>query len=313
MHRFFGHPLWDAAVAALAARQHAVVSVEQLRELGLSNAAIQWRSDTGRLHRIYRGVYSLVPKSLLSRNGRYMAAVLACGSDALLSHRSAALLHGLRKDGGAKLDVTIPKRSGRCRAGIALHRSLTLAPADAIVLNKIPATSVARTLFDLAEVLPRRPVERAFDQAEYLQLLDLWAIQNQLERNATRPGAKVVRSILEEHYIGSTLTRSEVEEAMLELSRALGLPRPEVNAWLDLHDGGLMIQPDFMWRAQRLIVEVDSKYHRTAQRYEADRRRDQRALVAGWTVVRTTERQIKTRPRELHETIARLLRARKLP
>jgi hypothetical protein len=238
-----------------------------------------------------------------------MAAVLACGQSALLSHRSAAALLGLRKEGWAKIDVTVPHRSHRRHAGIAVHRSTTLASADATEVDRIRTTSAARTLFDLAEVLPRRPVERAFDQADYMQLLDLRAIQDQLKRNPARHGAKIVRSILEEHYIGSTLTRSEIEEAMLELSRALGLPRPEVNAWLDLHDGGLMIQPDFMWRAQRLIVEVDSKYHRTAQRYEADRRRDQRAMVAGWRVIRTTERQIKNRPQELHATIARLLRA----
>jgi hypothetical protein len=307
MHRFLGHPLLDAAIAALAARQHAVVSVEQLRTLGLTMAAIQWRADTGRLHRIYHGVYSLVPRSLLSRNGRHMAAVLACGPGALLSHRSAAALHELRRSEAVKIDVTLPRRSGRRHAGIAIHRSTTLAPADATVVDGIPCTSVARTLLDLAEVVPRRQTERVFDQADASDVLNLAAINDQLQRNPTRRGAKVVRSILAEHYIGSTLTRSEIEEAMLALSRALGLPPPEINAWLDLGDGELMIMPDFMWRAQRLIVEVDSKYHRTQQRYESDRRRDQRAMVAGWRVVRTTERQIKRRPGELHATVAKLL------
>jgi hypothetical protein len=191
---------------------------------------------------------------------------------------------------------------------VLVHRSTTLALHDVIKLDSIQCTSVARTLFDLAEVLPRRPLEKAFDRSESLQAFDLRAIEDQLDRNPTRRGAKIVRSILEEHYIGSTLTESEIEEAMLMMSRRVGLPPPEVQQWLDLHDGEPMIRPDFMWRAQRLIVEVDSvKYHRTHQRFESDRRRDQRAMVAGWRVVRTTDRQIKNRPEELHATVAALL------
>ncbi len=203
----------------------------------------------------------------------------------------------------------MPTHAGRSHpAGMLVHRSITLAPADATSVARIPCTTVARTLFDLAEVVPRRQLEKAFDRSEAQQLLDLRAIEDQLSRNPTRRGAKPIRWILEEHYIGSTLTESEVEEAMLLFSRAVGLPEPEVQQWLDLGDGEGMIRPDFMWRAQRLIVEVDSaKYHRTRQRFESDRRRDQRALVAGWRVVRTTDRQIKTRPAELHATVAALL------
>jgi hypothetical protein len=297
----------DAAIAALGARQDAVFHLEQLLGLGLTAQAVYQRAAAGRLHRIYRCVYALVPASLLTRNGRYLAAVLACGPGALLSHRSAAMLHELRQTAAAKIDVTVPRRSARTHKGIALHRSITLVPADATVVDHVPATSVARTLFDLAEILARRPVERAFDQAEYLQLLDLRAIEDQLRRNPTRRGAKVIRAILEEHYIGSTLTDSEVEEAMLVLSRAVGLPPPEVNKWLDLQDGEPMIKPDFLWRQQRLIVEVDGSHHRTRQRYESDRRRDQRATVAGFIVVRTTHGQIKRRPGELHATVAALL------
>jgi hypothetical protein len=217
------------------------------------------------------------------------------------------MLHGLRATAAAKIDVTVPGRSGRRHEVIALHRSTTLTAADTTVVEGIPCTTVARTLFDLAEVIPRRPVERAFDEADALEVLDLRAIQDQLARNPTRRGAKVVRAVLAEHYIGSTLTQSELEEAMLVLSRAVGLPPPEVNKWLDLDDGGPMIRPDFMWRAERLIVETDGKYHRTRQRFESDRRRDQRALVAGWRVIRTTKRQIKYRPGELHATVAAVL------
>jgi hypothetical protein len=305
--------MFEGPIAALAVRQHAVVSLEQLLTTGLTASAIRKRAGDRRLHRIHRGVYSLVPRPLLSCNGLYMAAVLACGPGALLSHRSAAALHDVRRADLTKIDVTVPTHAGRHHpAGVRVHRSITLRPADATAVDGIPCTTVARTLFDLTEVIDRRQCERAFDQADYLRLLDLRAIQDQLKRNPTRRGAKVVRSILEEHYIGSTLTRSEVEEAMLALSRAVGLPPPEVNAWLDLGDGGPMIMPDFMWRAQRLIVEVDSKYHRTKQRYESDRWRDQRTMVAGWRVVRTVDNQIKRRPGELHATVAKLL-AQPLP
>lgn len=236
-------------MAALGLGQHAVFRLDQLRELGFTAGATRKRAAGRRLHRIHGSVYSLVPRALLTRNGRFMAAVLACGPGAVLSHRSAAALLGLRSGGWTKIEVTVPGRGKRRHAGIAVHRSTTLAPADAVVLDGIPCTTVARTLFDLAEVVPRRQTERTFDEADALEVFDLRAIEDQLARNPTRPGVRVVRGILKEHYIGSTLTRSEVEEAMLALCRAGGLPAPQVNAWLDLGDGGLMIQPDFMWRA----------------------------------------------------------------
>jgi hypothetical protein len=233
-----------------------------------------------------------------------MAAVLACGAGALLSHRCAAPLHDLLPTGASKIEVTVPGRGMRRHAGLAVHRSTTLTPADATVVDNIPSTSVARTLFDLAEVVPRRRVERAFDQAEVLQVFDLRALNDQLARNPTRPAARIVRAVLVEYDVGSSLTQSELEEAMLALSRAVGLPPPEVNNWLDLGDGGSMIKPDFMWRSHRLILEVDSrKYHMTSARFEHDRRSDQRALVAGWRVIRTTYRQINHRPAELHDTL----------
>jgi predicted transcriptional regulator of viral defense system len=306
--RFRDTAVLDSAIAVVAVPQHAVVGLDQLQELELTARAVQKRTDNGRLHRIHRSVYSLVPRSLLSRKGLYMAAVLAGGAGAALSHRSAAALLGLRKAGWTKIEVTVPTHAGRRRhQSVVVHRSTTLRPQDITVVDGIPCTTVARTLFDLAEVVDRRQVERAFDEADAMGVLDLRAIQDQLERNPTRRGAKVIRSILAEHYVGSTLTESEVEEAMLVLSRRLGLPAPEVNKWLDLDDGEPMIKPDFLWRAERLIVEVDGNHHRTRQRYESDRRRDQRALVAGWRVVRTTQTQIKRRPGELHATVAALL------
>ncbi len=222
-----------------------------------------------------------------------MAAVLACGPAAVLSHRSAAALHGLRSAGSVRIEVTVPGRSGRERPGIQVHRSTTLAPADATRVRSIPCTTVSRTLLDLAEVIARRPLERAFDQAEIMELFDLRALNDQLARNATRSAACRVRALLDEHCVGSTPTWSELEERMLALCRSIDLPVPEVNAWLVLDDGGAPIQPDFLWRAERLVVETDGRsYHGTRQARERDTDRDQRLVVAGWRPVRVTWRQL---------------------
>lgn len=237
-----------------------------------------------------------------------MAAVLACGPDAVLSHRNAAALHGIRDTARANIDVTIPRRSALCRAGIDVHRAPSLQAQDVTVVDNIPCTSVARTLFDLAEVVARRPLERAFDESEVRELFDLRAIEDQLARNPTRPGAALIKRLLEEHYVGSTLTESELEEGFFALTRRLGLPDPLVNEWIDLGDGGPMIKADFVWRPQRVIVETDgARFHGTAQAKERDPRRDQRAVRAGWRPIRTTWRQVFRRPQELGPTLVALV------
>jgi len=300
--------LFDQALVALGQRQHAVFGLDQLRELGLTPRAVQKRAATGRLHRIHAGVYSLVPRELLKREGLYMAAVLACGPDAVLSHRSAAVLHELRDWGATRIEVTIRTRSTRTHAGVAVHRSTTLNQADVTVINDIPCTSVARTLLDLADVVTRRQLERSFDQAEILQVLDLTAINDQLVRNPTRAAGKAVKALLDEHYIGKTATRSENEELLLSITRGLGIPDPECNAVIVLADGGPPIHPDFVWREQLVVLEADSKkWHGSRQRMEIDRRRDQRLTAAGWRVIRTTWKQMKHHPEELREVLLKLL------
>jgi hypothetical protein len=303
-----GRTFLDQALAALALEQHGVFALDQLRELGLSPSGVRTRVALGRLHRIHHTVYSLVPKELLKREGLYMAAVLACGPGAVLSHRSAAVLHELRDRGHTKIEVTVPKRATRAHPGVAVHRSTTLTEADVTVVNNIPCTDVHRTLLDLAEVVDQRQLERAFDQAEIAEVLDLRAINDQLARNPTRPGAKACKLVLATHYIGKTPTRNENEELLLSITRPLGIPDPECNAVIVLPDGGPPIRPDFVWRDQRIIVEADSrKWHGSRQRMEIDRRRDQRLIAAGWRVIRTTWRQMRYHPEELRETLLRLL------
>lgn len=298
----------EPALGELAVVQHGVFALDQLRELGLTARAAQKRVETGRMHRIHATVYSVVPRELLKREGLYMAAVLACGPGAVLSHRSAARLHELRDYGFWLIEVTVPRRSRRKHEGVKVHCSTALTAADVTMVNNIPVTAVARTLFDLGGVLDQRRLERAFDQAEIAETLDLKAINDQLARNPTRAAAKKVRKVLAEHYIGRTPTWNDNEEALLAITRSLGLPDPDVNQLIVLDDGEPPIRVDFVWRHRRIIVEADSsKWHSSRQRMEIDRRRDQRLTAAGWTVIRTTWRQMTYRADELRETLLKLL------
>ena len=304
------HVRLDHAIVALATPQHAVLSLAQLVDLGMAPSTVRSRAKAGRLHRIHHGVYALVPEALLTKEGRWMAAVLACGPGAVLSHRAAAALHGLRRTDRTNIDVTVPRRRLCRHAGIDVHRSTMLTDADITTVHRIPCTSVARTFLDLAAVLPRRPVERAFDQAEMEDVLNMRAIDDVLRRNPKHRGAAIVEAILEEDYIGKAPTASELEEAMFALCRRVDAPLPLVNRWVDLGDGEPPIKADFLWRQQRVIVETDGrKYHGTRQARERDSRRDQRAILAGWTPIRTTWRQVMNRPHELEQTIVRLVAA----
>jgi hypothetical protein len=270
------------------------VTLAQLIILGLSDSAVRKRARAGRLHRIRRSVYALAPPSLLPLNGRYLAAVLACGPGAILSHRSAADLHGLRKDARAAIDVSVAGDAARRYDGIDLHRSRTLTAADITTVDAIPVTTVARTALDLAAVVRRRAVERALDQAEMLAVFDLNALTDQLARNPHHPGAPALRAILDQHTAGATVTWSDLEELCLEVTRAAGVDPPEVNAYVDPGDGEPPIRPDFVWRTQRVAIEADGfGTHKTRYAFEDDRRRDQRLISAGWRPVRVTDRQLR--------------------
>lgn len=306
--RFLAKPPLDASISEIARRQHGVLTLAQMLEFGLSSRAVQQRAKVGRLHRVHRGVYSLAPPALLSRHGRWMAAVLACGPAAVLSHRSAAALHELRASERVGIEVTLQGAGGRARRGIDVHRSATLTPADMTRVNGIPCTTVARTQLDLAEVIDRRGLERAFDQAEILEVFDLRALEDQLKRNRHRACAGLVRAVLDEHYIGSTPTWNEFEGAFLKLTRATGLPDPEVNVWVAPDDGESAMRVDFLWRRQRLIIETDGHgTHRTRQAFEHDRRRDQRLTLVGWRVIRVTWRQLTRRPDQVAAMLVKLL------
>jgi hypothetical protein len=300
-------PPLDVRIRSLAERQHGVVSLPQLQFLGLSARAVRDRVAAGRLTRIHRGVYA-VGHARLTLRGHWMAAVLAYGPHAALSHRSAAALHGIRPDNRPKTDVTLPSRSARSRPGIDVHASMTLTEADLTNVYGIPCTSLARTLLDLAEVIDRQGLERALDQAEVLRIFHLRALEDVLARAAGRRGAGVLRDVLAK-YDGPTLTEKELEERFLAFCRAAGLPKPGVNVWITL-DGGVAYKADFIWREARLIVETDGwGTHGTRRAFEEDRRRDRRLSLTGWTVVRFTWRDVEREPAEVTETLAGLWQA----
>jgi predicted transcriptional regulator of viral defense system len=297
-------PPREAAIARLAESQYGVVTLSQLCSLGLGASAVRRRVAEGRLHRIHQGVFA-VGHPLLNGEGRWKAAVLACGKDAVLSHRSAAAHWRLRPDNRPRTDVTVPRRYARNRPRIAVHASMTFLPRDVTVQAGIPCTTVARTILDLAEEIDRRGVERAIEQAEVLRIYDGRALEDVLERADGRRGTGVVRDVLGE-LEAPTPTKREFEERFLALCRMAGIPQPEVNAWVALD--GDEVQADFLWRRERLVVETDGwDFHRTRQAFERDRRRDQRLVLAGFTVVRFTWRQLTDEPHGVATTIRELL------
>ena len=298
----------DRRIAGLALGQHGVVAGWQLAGLGLSANAARKRVASGRLHRVHRGVF-VVGHAGLTQNGRFMAAVLACGPGSYASHFcSGVLLHlglGVRR----LIDITARGSRGRARNGIRVHSSTTLLPRDVTVIDGIPCTCLARTLLDIAEDGPRRDVERAIDRAEQQRLLYMNAIDDVLARAEGRRGAKLLRAVLAEHRAGSTLTRNELEEAFLAIGCAVELPPDAANVWIAFPDGG-GAEADFVYRDHALVVEVDGRDpHTTRKAFNADRRRDQRLMLLGWRVVRFSWQQVTFEPDYVAATLRGLLNA----
>jgi very-short-patch-repair endonuclease len=284
----------DGAVAELARRQHGVVGRAQLAALGLGEDAIQWRLKTRRLHAVHRGVYA-VGHLALTRNGRFMAAVLACGDGAALSHFSAAVLWGLLQDRDYAIHVTAP---GRRRAkGVVVHVSPL--KGERLRREAIVVTTPARTLVDLADVVPRRRIlERAFDEAEYLRLN--W--QGAKPRLGRR-GSGLLASVLAVHEPGSTRTLSELEESFIAFCDDYGFRRPDVNISVE----GYLC--DFVWGEEGVVVETDGgAAHGTRRAKERDPVRDADLQIAGWRVIRITSMRLSRQPDAVEDQLRRLLR-----
>jgi very-short-patch-repair endonuclease len=289
----------DMSVAKIAGRQHGVVSIGQLRAAGIGDEAVRKRLIASRLHRVHRGVYA-VGHSALSPKGRWLAAVLAIGRGAggegglvltywgaAVSHRSAACLWELLPTTDGPVDVIVAGDSGRAkRAGIRVHRSLTLVATDVILRHGIPITTPARTIADLRlatsegrpGALPAQELRRAIRQANVLGL------PVDAKSNGDR-------------------TRSDLERDFLRLCRHHRLPPPEVNVSV----GAYLV--DFLWRKRRLVVETDSYlYHRGEAAFQDDRGRDLVLRGLGYEVVRLSEHQINEEQDRVAETLAAVLR-----
>ena len=296
MYGFLDQVPVDRAIVRLAERQHGVATRAQLTALGFGKGAIDARIRAERLHRVHQGVYA-VGRPSLTREGRFMAAVLSCGPAAALSHFAAAVLWRLLTERGPRIDVTVPRGGQRRRRGaVIIHRS-ALPAADITHRDGIRVTTPARTLIDLADVLPRRRLERALDEAAYLRL-DLAPVSPRPGRR----GAGVLAQVIAMHAPGSTRTRSELEERMLSLCDRFRLPTPEVNTTVQGHE------VDFLWRDSRLVVEVDGwAAHGTRSAFERDRRRDADLLAAGWRVLRISWERLRSEPLWVAERLAEVL------
>lgn len=290
MHRMGAQVAGDEVIARLAERQHGVVSFSQLLAAGVGRGAVRRRAASGHLHRVHRGVYAVGHRAI-SREGRWMAAVLAVGGGpsgasmplarwgAAVSHRSAAELWRLLEPKGGPVEVLVSGDGGRMRRSeIRLHRSLALPPAHVTLRASIPVTTPARTLADLRRAVPAKEHRRAIRQADVLGLP------------------------LDDETAGDR-TRSDLERDFLRLCRRHRLPAPEVNVRI----GRDLV--DFLWRDRRLVVETDGyRYHRGREAFEADRRRGLRLKRLGFEVMRVSGAMLDGEPRQVAATLVAALR-----
>jgi len=234
-----------------------------------------------------------------------MAAVLSCGSQAVLSHRSAAALWGLRDHRGGSIDVTSPSKTG---SRGAIRRHYAVLPADELTVERgIPATTVPRTIFDLAAVVPVNAVEQALRQSERLRLYDALSLEDLLRRYPRRRGARTIRECLRRRReLPGGVTREELEARFLAFLDARRLPRPHLNAWLTI--GDRRYQADCLWSKQKVIVELDGfATHGTRAAFEEDRDRDRRLAAAGYRGMRVTWNQLHEIPAEIAADLGALL------
>jgi very-short-patch-repair endonuclease len=269
----------NTPLAKLADRQHGTVATWQLLRLGYTEHVIRRLVAAGWLHRIHRGVYA-VGHARLSVKARWMAAVLACGPDAILSHGAAAALHELRAAPGV-IDVTTPGQ--RRVPGIRCHRSRCLQPSDRTVIDGIPVTSIGRTLLDEAESLSHQRLRTIVEAAQRRDLLDSRKLDPLLARSTGHRGATPLQQALNALHEQAPWTQSELERRFLELVRDAGLPEPQCNVVVD----GVVV--DCFWPRHNLVVELDGyAFHRSRRSFEEDRRKDIRHALAGRRSVRIT-------------------------
>jgi hypothetical protein len=291
-------------LAELARGQHGVVSIRQLTgPLGYSRSAVARAADAGRLHRLYRGVYA-VGHTRISRYGECLAAVLACGPLALLSHQSAAWLWGISTGSPVPFAVTAPT-SRKLRPPIRLHQARSLASEDRALLEGIPVTALPRTLLDLAAVIRFERLQRVLERSEELRLFDLGPVEDLLDRTVGHHGHGRLRKALA-LYRPAPFTRSQLERRFLAAVLAAGLPQPRTN----FVEAGFEL--DLFWPEERFAVELDSyATHGGHGAFERDRLRQEDLKLAGVEITRATDVRFADDPEGVIARVGRLLALRR--
>jgi hypothetical protein len=253
---------------------------------------------------VRRAVYGLGP--LQSKLAHWMAAALAGGPGAVVSHRSAAELWGLISGFTAPIHITASSGRRR-RKALQFHRPQCL-DDERTEVDGIPVTTVPRTILDCAPAMSERQLERLINEADVLRLYDHLSLPTLLDRYPRRPGSRALWVALNKRNAGATFTRSDLEELLIELVDELGLRRPETNVLLEVD--GETIEVDALWRAERVAVELDSRrFHDTPLAFERDRRRDRRLIAARWRPVRITWRQLDEEPAAVGRDLSAMLAA----
>jgi very-short-patch-repair endonuclease len=293
----------NAVIATLATRQHGVVSRDQLRAVGLGDDSIDRLIQAKRLHPLHRSVYA-VGHRRLSREGRYLAAVLASGEGAVLSHRSAADLWELRATKEPEIDVIAPTHR-RGDPAIEVHAH-AMEHTETTTREAIRVTKPLRTLLDLAACVDEKELERAIRQAVYHRLTTTTLLAEAVHERRGHRGMKTMRKALIHAGEAPGRTRSELEDDFLHFLRKHRLPMPELNVKMRIR--GRPIEADCVWREKRLIVELDGRdAHDSTPAFESDRARDSALAAATWCVVRVTSARMSTDGRRLARELRTLL------
>jgi very-short-patch-repair endonuclease len=284
----------------MARRQHGVVRRSDLEGIGFSEEAVEHRLATGRLHLVSPGVYA-VGRPELTPKGRWMAAVLACGDDAVLSHRSAAELWGIGYEDGKRIDVSIRRKSKITRVGIKVRARPSLDAKSVVVRFGIPVTNPVQTLIDVATELKPLRLERAVNEADKLDLVDPETLRRALDAHGGMPGVRTLRTMLDRHTF--RLSDSDLEIYFRPLALAADFPLP-----LTKHRV-LGYEVDFWFPDHGLVVETDGlRYHRTPSQQARAAKRDQKHTAAGLRVLRFTHWQIAYAPNEVTDILRQIRR-----
>ncbi len=298
-------------IAEHATLQGGVISLDQLRDEGVSRKAASKRAKAASLHRIHRGVYTVGHRSV-SRTTLLRAALLACGEGAVISHGTAAALHGLWDKWPRLIDVTVPVEAGRKIDGIRCRRCRYPASEEIEVRNGITCTTVARTLVDLAGMVGLATLKKSVGRAAILKRLDLQAIDLAIYNAKRRRGLKMLELALLPYRTRDGKVpdvRSDFETLVLPELLDIGLPRPRCNAPLHLEGERFLV--DFLWEKERVIVETDGREtHETPEAFQSDRRRDQFLASAGYRVFRITWDQIHGEREAVLDRVSRALSLR---